>query len=81
MDTTDNASLLTNACALLEKSRNELQAVDIELAMLQAKRDVLTEVVYALSGGPRSRRGRPPKRPEAPQDDAAAIDAFAEAVA
>ena len=34
---------------------------DIELAMMQAKRDVLIEVVSALSGKPRTRRGRPPR--------------------
>ena len=77
MDTTDNASLLTNACALLERSRAELQAADLEIATLQARREMLAEVVSALSGKPRTRRTRQPK-PEQPQDDTAAIDAFAE---
>ena len=78
---TDNASLLTNACALLERSRAELQAADIEIATLQARREMLAEVVSALSGKPRARRGRTPKSPQEPQDEAVAIDAFAEAVA
>ena len=76
---TDNASLLTNACALLERSRIELQATDIEIATLQARREMLAEVVSALSGKPRSRRGRPPKV-EQQQDDTTA-DAFAELTA
>ena len=65
---TDNASILSNATALLERLRNELQATDIELAMLQAKRDVLGEVVSALSGRPRARRGRPPRLVEQPEE-------------
>lgn len=79
MDATDNASLLTNACALLERSRAELQAVDIEIATLQARREMLAEVVSALSGKPRTRRARQKPAPE--QDDTAAIDAFAEVAA
>lgn len=79
---TDNASLLSNACALLERSRAELQAADIEIATLQARREMLAEVVSALSGKPRTRRGRPAKQEQQqPQDDAAAIDAFAEVAA
>ena len=80
MDTSDNASLLTNACALLERSRAELQQLEIEMEGLKARRYALTEVVEALTGKPRTRRARQPKM-EQPQDDAAAIDAFAEAVA
>ena len=68
----DNASILSNATALLERLRNELQATDIELAMMQAKRDVLIEVVSALSGKPRTRRGRPPRLVEQPEEAPAA---------
>ena len=68
----DNASILSNATALLERLRNELQATDIELAMMQAKRDVLIEVVSALSGKPRTRRGRPPRLVEQAEEAPAA---------
>lgn len=68
----DNASILSNATALLERLRNELQATDIELAMMQAKRDVLIEVVSALSGKPRARRGRPPRLVEQAEEAPAA---------
>ena len=68
----DNASILSNATALLERLRNELQATDIELAMMQAKRDVLIEVVSALSGKPRTRRGRPPRLVEHAEEAPAA---------
>jgi hypothetical protein len=81
MSDTDNASILSNAAALLERSRNELQATDIELAMLQAKRDVLIEVVSALSGRPRTRRSRTPRSVEPTGEPTDAIDAFADAVA
>ena len=77
---TDNASLLTNACALLERSRLELQATDIEIATLQARREMLAEVVSTLSGKPRSRRGRPPKV-EQQQDEPQMVCTFEEAAA
>ena len=75
---TDNASLLTAACALLERYRAEERLLENEMAMQQARLEVLREVISALSGKPRARRGRPAKA-EPPQDDTAAIDAFAEA--
>lgn len=78
---TDNASLLTNACALLERYRTEERLLENEMAMQQARLEVLREVIAALSGKPRARRGRPAKQPEQQQDDTAAIDAFAEAAA
>ena len=84
---TDNASLLTNAAALLEQSRREVQDLEAEIEglrcqteVLRARREVLNEVITSLSGKPRARRGRPAKQPEQ-QDDTAAIDAFADAVA
>lgn len=87
MDTTDNASLLTNAATLLERSRIEVQDLetDIEglrcqMEVLRARREVLNEVIGALSGKPRTRRARQKPATEQ-QDDAAAIDAFADAVA
>ena len=58
---TDNASLLTNACALLERYRAEERLLEQEIAVQQARLETVREVVSALSGKPRSRRGRPPK--------------------
>ena len=79
MELPDNASLLTNAAALLERARADERALETEMTILQTRLEMVREVVAALSGKPRSRRGRPVKpTPEQPQDDAAAIDAFAE---
>ena len=73
----DNASLLTNAASLLSRFRSEEQLLLTEIAQQQARLDVVREVLAELGGKPRTRRGRPAKQPE-PQDDTAAVDAFAE---
>ena len=80
MTDTDNASLLTNAAAALARYRDEERSLEMERAVLDARLEIVREVVTTLSGKPRARRGRPPKSAQEPQDDAAAIDAFAEAV-
>ena len=75
---TDNASLLTNAASLLERYRAEERLLEQEIAVQQARLETVREVVSALSGKPRSRRGRPPK---VEQPDIEAADAFAEVAA
>ena len=75
---TDNASLLTNACALLERYRAEERLLEQEIAVQQARLETVREVVSTLSGKPRARRGRPPK---VEQPDIEVADAFAEAAA
>jgi hypothetical protein len=79
MNDTDNASILSNACAALDRYRSDERAIELEMAILQARLDAVREFVAALSGKPRARRGRPPRQPEPVNEDA--IGAFADAVA
>ena len=78
MDQPDDASILSNATALIERYRAELQQLEIEMEGLKARRYCLEEVITALVGKPRARRGRPPK---VEQPDIEVSDAFAEAAA
>lgn len=57
----DDASLLTNAAALLERYRDDERQLAIELAIIQARLEHVREGIKALAGKPRTRRGRPPK--------------------
>jgi hypothetical protein len=57
----DDASLLTNAAALLERYRDDERQLAIELAIIQARLEHVREGIEALAGKPRTRRGRPPK--------------------
>lgn len=79
----ENADLLTNAAAALERYRDEERSLEMERAVLDARLEIVREIVLALSGKPRARRGRPvkPTPEQQQQDDTAAIDAFAEAAA
>jgi hypothetical protein len=60
----DDASLLTNAAALLERYRVEAQELDAEIAQRQERLSVLREVIEVLTGKPRTRRGRAPAPPK-----------------
>jgi len=64
----DNASLLTNAAALLERARSDERALEIEMTILQTRLESTREVVAALTGRPRVRRQRAPRLVETPQE-------------
>jgi len=81
MSDTDNASILSNACAALDRYRNDERAIEMEMAILQARLDAVREFVSALSGKPRTRRPRTPRPVEPTGEANDAIDAFADAVA
>ena len=77
MSDTDNASILSNACAALERYRADERAIEMEMAILQARLDAVREFVSALSGKPRTRRPRTPRPVEptgAPEDAIAAFE-------
>lgn len=77
---TDNASLLTNATAALQRYRDEERSLEMERAVLDARLEIVREIVTALSGKPRTRRGRPPKV-EQQQDEPQMVCSFEEAAA
>jgi hypothetical protein len=60
----DNADLLTNAAALIERYRAEATSTSSEIDRLQARLEVLNETLDALTG---TRRGRP-RRKQAPAE-------------
>jgi hypothetical protein len=68
MDHPDNASLLTNAAALLERARADERALEIEMTILQTRLEATREVVAALTGKPRVRRQRAPRLVETPPE-------------
>ena len=68
MDHPDNASLLTNAAALLKRARNDEQTLELEMTVLQTRLEMMREVVAALTGRPRVRRQRAPRLVETPQE-------------
>jgi hypothetical protein len=68
MDHPDNASLLTNAAALLERARADERALEIEMTILQTRLESVREVVAALTGKPRVRRQRAPRLVETPPE-------------
>ena len=57
----DNADLLTNAAAALERYRTEERLLELDMCVLQARLELVREFTASLSGKPRTRRGRPPK--------------------
>jgi hypothetical protein len=57
----DNASILSNACAALDRYRSDERAIEMEIAILTTRLEAVREFVSALSGKPRARRGRPPR--------------------
>jgi len=77
----DNADILSAACAALDRYRNDERAIELEMAILQARLDAVREFVSALSGKPRTRRPRTPRPVEPAGEPTDAIDAFADAVA
>ena len=58
--TIENADLATNAAATLEWARGEEQMLETEISVMQARLELVRELVTRLSGKPRARRGRPP---------------------
>jgi hypothetical protein len=56
----ENADLLTNAAAALERYRLEEQQLESEISVQQARLELVREFVAALAGKPRARRSRPP---------------------
>lgn len=56
----ENADLLTNATIALDRYRAEERALELELTVMQTRLELIREVVGALAGKPRARRGRPP---------------------
>ena len=54
----DNASILSNACAALDRYRSDERAIEMEIAILTTRLEAVREFVSALSGKPRARRGR-----------------------
>jgi hypothetical protein len=81
MSDTDNASILSNACAALDRFRNDERLLELEMAVMQARLDAVREFISALSGKPRTRRPRTPRPVEPTGEPTDAIDAFADAVA
>jgi hypothetical protein len=77
----ENADILTAATVALERYRNDERAIELEMAILQARLDAVREFVSALSGKPRTRRSRTPRPVEPAGEPTDAIDAFADAVA
>jgi hypothetical protein len=77
----DNADILSAACAAIDRYRSEERAIELEMAILQARLDAVREFVSALSGKPRARRTRAPRPVEPTGEANDAIDAFADAVA
>jgi len=57
----DNASILSAATAALERYRNDERAMEVEIAILQTRLEATREFIAALTGKPRTRRGRPPR--------------------
>ena len=64
----DNADILTAACAAIERYRNEERLLEQEMACLQARLELVREFVAALTGKPRVRRQRAPRLVETPQE-------------
>ena len=64
----DNASILSNACAALDRYRSDERAIEVEIAILTTRLEAVREFVSALSGKPRARRGRPPRLVEQPEE-------------
>ena len=54
----DNADLLTNAAAALERYRAEERLLELELSVLQARLELVREFTASLAGKPRIRRRR-----------------------
>jgi hypothetical protein len=75
----DNASILSNACAALDRYRSDERAIEMEIAILTTRLEAVREFVAALSGKPRTRRPRTPRPVEPVNEDA--ISAFEDAVA
>ena len=63
----ENADLLTNAAALLERARSDERALELEMTVLQTRLEAVREVVAALTGKPRVRRQRAPRLVETPE--------------
>ena len=68
----DNASILTTATQALERYKADERALEVEIAILQTRLELTREFVAALSGKPRTRRGRPPRLVEQPEEAPAA---------
>ena len=68
----DNASILTTATQALERYKADERALEVEIAILQTRLDLVREFVAALSGKPRTRRGRPPRLVEQAEEAPAA---------
>jgi hypothetical protein len=68
MDHPDNASLLSNAAALLERARADERALELEMTILQTRLEATREIVAALTGKPRMRRQRTARIVETPQE-------------
>jgi hypothetical protein len=66
----ENADLLTNAAALLERARADERALELEMTVLQVRLEATREVVAALTGKPRVRRQRAPRLVETPPEAA-----------
>jgi hypothetical protein len=63
MTTPENADLLTNAAATLEWARNEEQTLETEVTIMQARLELVRELVAKLSGKRRAGRPRKPQEP------------------
>lgn len=61
MSNLENADLLTNAAAALERYRAEEASLELEISILQARLELTREFVAALAGKPRLRRARTAK--------------------
>jgi hypothetical protein len=61
MTTPDNADLLTNACRLLERYREDERLLTAEIAAQQERLRTIREVILALSGKPQGRPRRSPR--------------------
>ena len=68
----DNASILSAATAALERYRADERALETEIAVLQTRLELTREFVAALTGKPRTRRGRPPRLVEQAEEAPAA---------
>jgi hypothetical protein len=54
----ENADILTNASAALERYRSEERLLETEVTVMQARLELVREFISALSGKPRVRRPR-----------------------
>jgi len=68
----DNASILSAATAALERYRADERALETEIAVMQTRLELTREFIAALTGKARTRRGRPPRLVEQPEEAPAA---------